>query len=75
MVPVVLLGDWSWFWPSSLLSARRHSLSNPHVVASLTLAFGDASGRFRRLIQIAFGSSIGFAARSQRPVPPIPVAI
>jgi len=32
------------------------------IVTGLTLAFGDASGGFRRLIQIVFGLSIAFAA-------------
>src|SRR5438045_5054352 len=34
------------------------------VVTGLTLAFGDSSGGFRRLIQIVFGGSIAFAASS-----------
>src|SRR5882672_1884935 len=34
------------------------------VVAGLTLAFGETSGGFRRLIQIVFGLSIAFAASS-----------
>ena len=34
------------------------------VVTGLTLAFGDTSGGFRRLIQIVFGLSIAFAASS-----------
>ncbi len=34
------------------------------IVAGLTLAFGDTSGGFRRLIQIVFGLSIAFAASS-----------
>ena len=34
------------------------------IVTGLTLAFGDTSGGFRRLIQIVFGISIAFAARS-----------
>jgi len=34
------------------------------VVTGLTLAFGDTSGGFRRLIQIVFGISIAFAASS-----------
>ena len=34
------------------------------IVTGLTLAFGDASGGFRRLIQIVFGLSIAFAASS-----------
>jgi type IV secretory pathway VirB2 component (pilin) len=34
------------------------------VVTGLTLAFGDSSGGFRRLIQIGFGLSIAFAASS-----------
>ncbi|ESX66541.1 hypothetical protein X759_27405 [Mesorhizobium sp. LSHC420B00] len=36
------------------------------MAAGLTLVFGDTSGCFHRLIPIAFGPSIGFAARSQR---------
>jgi type IV secretion system protein TrbC len=32
------------------------------IVTGLTLAFGDTSGGFRRLIQIVFGLSIAFAA-------------
>jgi type IV secretion system protein VirB2 len=34
------------------------------VVTGLTLAFGDSSGGFRRLIQVVFGLSIAFAASS-----------
>jgi type IV secretory pathway VirB2 component (pilin) len=34
------------------------------VITGLTLAFGDSSGGFRRLIQIVFGLSIAFAASS-----------
>lgn len=34
------------------------------IVTGLTLAFGDFSGGFRRLIQIVFGLSIAFAASS-----------
>ena len=33
-------------------------------MTGLTLAFGDTSGGFRRLIQIVFGLSIAFAASS-----------
>jgi type IV secretion system protein TrbC len=36
------------------------------IVTGLTLAFGDTSGGFRRLIQIVFGLSIAFAASSCR---------
>ena len=32
------------------------------AVTGLTLAFGDSSGGFRRLIQVVFGLSIAFAA-------------
>ncbi|MDD4616385.1 MAG: TrbC/VirB2 family protein [Alphaproteobacteria bacterium] len=32
------------------------------IVTGLTLAFGETSGGFRRLIQIVFGLSIAFAA-------------
>ncbi|ABC21611.1 TrbC/VirB2 family protein [Rhodospirillum rubrum] len=34
------------------------------TVTGLTLAFGETSGGFRRLIQIVFGLSIAFAASS-----------
>lgn len=34
------------------------------TVTGLTLAFGDTSGGFRRLVQIVFGLSIAFAASS-----------
>ena len=35
------------------------------IVTGLSLAFGDTSGGFRRLIQIVFGLSIAFAASSR----------
>jgi type IV secretion system protein TrbC len=34
------------------------------IITGLSLAFGDTSGGFRRLIQIVFGLSIAFAASS-----------
>jgi len=34
------------------------------VITGLSLAFGESSGGFRRLIQIVFGISIAFAASS-----------
>jgi len=34
------------------------------IVTGLSLAFGEAAGGFRRLIQIVFGLSIAFAASS-----------
>lgn len=34
------------------------------IVTGLTLAFGDTSGGFRRLVQIVFGLSVAFAASS-----------
>lgn len=34
------------------------------VITGMTLAFGDTSGGFRRLIQIVFGLSIAFTASS-----------
>ena len=34
------------------------------ITTGLTLAFGDTSGGFRKLIQIIFGLSIAFAASS-----------
>src|SRR6201999_4322436 len=34
------------------------------IITGLTLAFGDTSGGFRRLIQIVFGLAIAFSATS-----------
>jgi type IV secretion system protein VirB2 len=34
------------------------------ILTGLTLAFGESSGGFRRLVQIVFGLSIAFAATS-----------
>lgn len=34
------------------------------IVTGLSLAFGESSGGFRRLVQIVFGLSIAFAASS-----------
>jgi type IV secretory pathway VirB2 component (pilin) len=34
------------------------------AITGLTLAFGDSSGGFRKLIQVVFGLSIAFAATS-----------
>lgn len=34
------------------------------IITGLSLAFGDMSGGFRRLVQIVFGLSIAFAATS-----------
>ena len=34
------------------------------IITGLSLAFGDTSGGFRRLLQIVFGLSIAFAATS-----------
>lgn len=34
------------------------------VITGLTLAFGDTSGGFRKLVQVVFGLSIAFAATS-----------
>jgi type IV secretion system protein VirB2 len=34
------------------------------ITTGLSLAFGDSSGGFRRLVQIVFGLSIAFAASS-----------
>ena len=34
------------------------------IITGLSLAFGDTSGGFRRLLQIVFGLSIAFAASS-----------
>ena len=38
------------------------------IITGLTLAFGETSGGFRRLIQIVFGLSIAFAAQLVLPV-------
>jgi type IV secretion system protein TrbC len=34
------------------------------ITTGLTLAFGDSSGGFRKLVQIVFGLSVAFAASS-----------
>ena len=34
------------------------------ILTGLSLAFGESSGGFRRLVQIVFGLSIAFAATS-----------
>jgi len=34
------------------------------IITGLSLAFGDTSGGFRRLVQIIFGLSVAFAATS-----------
>ena len=34
------------------------------VITGLTLAFGDTSGGFRRMVQVVFGLSVAFAASS-----------
>lgn len=34
------------------------------AITGLTLAFGDSSGGFRKLVQVVFGLSIAFAATS-----------
>jgi type IV secretion system protein TrbC len=34
------------------------------AITGLTLAFGDTSGGFRRLVQVVFGLSVAFAATS-----------
>ena len=34
------------------------------IVTGLSLAFGDISGAFRRMVQVVFGLSIAFAATS-----------
>jgi type IV secretion system protein VirB2 len=34
------------------------------ITTGMTLAFGDSSGGFRKLVQIVFGLSIAFAASS-----------
>ena len=44
--------------------SSRRRMAELVTLATLTLAFGDTSGGFRRLIQIVFGLSIAFAASS-----------
>ena len=51
----------SGFHPGSCRAIFAVSSSS---ITGLTLAFGDTSGGFRRLIQIVFGLSIAFAATS-----------
>jgi type IV secretion system protein TrbC len=34
------------------------------IITGLTLAFGDTSGGFRKLLQVVFGLTIAFAATS-----------
>lgn len=55
------------------LKAIMHSVQGPVakaiaviiiIITGLSLAFGDAGGGFRKLIQIVFGLSIAFAAQS-----------
>ena len=62
--------DMPWEGP---LQAILDSIEGPVVrifaviiiaATGLTLAFGDTSGGFRKLLQIAFGISIAFAATS-----------
>ena len=48
----------------SIRSGRRIIAVIIIIVTGLTLAFGDTSGGFRKLIQIVFGLSIAFAASS-----------
>ena len=60
-------------WESPPLQSVLESIEGPVakivaviiiIVTGLTLAFGDSSGGFRRLVQIVFGLSIAFAASS-----------
>ena len=67
---VVIVGFLPWEAP---LQSILESIEGPVakiiaviiiIITGLTLAFGDTSGGFRRLIQIVFGLSIAFAASS-----------
>ena len=46
------------------IRGRLSSVQQIMIITGLTLAFGDTSGGFRKLIQIVFGLSIAFAASS-----------
>ena len=53
-------------WEAPLQSILE-SIQGPVIIiiaTGLTLAFGDTSGGFRKLVQIVFGLSIAFAASS-----------
>jgi len=72
MAPVAYASGSSMPWEAPLQSILQ-SIEGPVakiiaviiiIVTGLTLAFGDTSGGFRRLIQIVFGLSIAFAASS-----------
>ena len=65
----LLLHDWGCIFGYEF--AARHPARVARIVAviiititGLTLAFGETSGGFRKLIQIVFGLSIAFAATS-----------
>ena len=45
-------------------AGRQNHRGHDHRITGLSLAFGETSGGFRRLIQIVFGISIAFAASS-----------
>jgi type IV secretory pathway VirB2 component (pilin) len=70
-VPVYAAGsDMPWEAP---LQNLLDSIQGPVVrifsviiiaITGLTLAFGDTSGGFRKLVQVVFGLSIAFAATS-----------
>jgi len=74
----VLLAEPAWASGSSMpwespLNSILQSIEGPVakivaviiiIVTGLSLAFGETSGGFRRLIQIVFGLSIAFAASS-----------
>jgi type IV secretory pathway VirB2 component (pilin) len=78
IAPVILLSAPAWAAGSNMpweqpLNQILQSVEGPVakimaviiiIVTGLTLAFGDTSGGFRRLIQIVFGLSIAFAASS-----------
>jgi len=70
--PVAWAGGSSMPWEAPLQSILE-SIEGPVakvvaviiiIVTGLSLAFGDTSGGFRRLVQIVFGLSIAFAASS-----------
>lgn len=72
MVPAARAAGSSMPWEAPLQSILE-SIEGPVakiiaviiiIITGLTLAFGDTSGGFRRLIQIVFGLSIAFAASS-----------
>ena len=69
--PLVLSGEVAANSEEAVKSAYRYTFLHYgfhawaiYVLTGLSLAFGESSGGFRRLVQIVFGLSIAFAATS-----------